>query len=402
MSLFSSGKPRFEQSAEMQLLLACSHSRLSDEQRQHVADMLVSSIDWTALIGMSRIQGVFPLVYKNIRSVNPSAWPESKVRQLKTSYYGYVCNAMLLFKAHLDIIRLLQQHELRAVPYKGPVFAQLIYGDYALRQYSDLDVIVLQKDFVKAHELLLAHRFVLLKKPDEELSHSFKYDLHWSYLHPEKRYVLEVHWDLVKQRRLRHGFHLDAHWQNMRVIELEGFRFRYFDLPHLLLFGCLHAAKHSFECLKWICDISEMIKKLDPQTWDYTFQRAEQYHIRRILQTGLVLANDLLHAPVPREILNSCRSRPVYILEKMAFKTAFNNHKSVSALGHNLRNYIFVMLSRERWRDKVIMEFFLPNERDRKLIDLPPALYFLYFFIRGGRLTKVYFNYLLSLVKGGK
>jgi hypothetical protein len=398
MTIFKQIKPSFDFTPEIRLLLASAHSRLSDSQRQEISSLLNEKIHWEALIRLARHQGIFPLVYKNINSIDSSVWPLSRAKELKLQFYTYVYTSTILFKAHLELIQLLQKESIRAIPYKGPVFTQQFYGDPVYRQYCDLDILVLKDDFLKAHEILLEYGFVLMTKPNEELSHSFKYDVHWSYYHGEKKYRVELHWDLVKQKRLKHAFRLEEHWNNLQEVELNGIKFKNFDCTHLLLFSCMHSAKHAFASLKWICDISEVVKDLESEQWSQIIELSKRYHIYRILQTGLALAFDLLQAAVPHDVIEKCHTRPVYILEKMVFRNIFQRSLQRLVLTDNLMNYLFIIISRERLKDKLIAEFFLPNERDRNVIPLPEALHFLYFFVRIGRLTKVYAKYLYSLL----
>ena len=40
------------------------------------------------------------------------------------------------------IMACLENHSVDAIPYKGPALAQAIYGDVAMRQFSDLDILI--------------------------------------------------------------------------------------------------------------------------------------------------------------------------------------------------------------------------------------------------------------------
>ncbi len=398
MTILKKKKPHFDLTPEIRLLLASAHSRLSENRRQSISSLLNDRIDWKTLVQLAHQQGVFPLVYKNINSIDSSIWPQSGVKDVKLRFYTYIYTSTILLKEHLELIQLLQNESIRAIPYKGPVFTQQFYGDPGWRQYCDLDILVLKDDFLRAHQILLEQGYELMKKPDEELSHSFRYDVHWSYYHRGKKCSVELHWDLVKQKRLKHAFHLEEHWDNLQEVEINGIGFKNFDSSHLLLFSCMHSAKHAFSSLKWICDISEIVKDIEPQQWSHLIGLSKRYHINRILQTGLALAFDLLQAEVPLQVMEKCRTRPVYILEKMAFCNVFSHSSQRLVLSDNLMNYLFIIISRERLKDKLIPEFFLPNERDRKLVPLPRALHFLYFFVRIFRLSQVYLKYLFLLL----
>ena len=74
-------------------------------------------------------------------------------------------HALYLTAELLRILRLLDAHAIRAVPLKGPALAQSLYGDLALREFCDLDVLVQETDLRKARGLLEAQGYHLDLSP---------------------------------------------------------------------------------------------------------------------------------------------------------------------------------------------------------------------------------------------
>jgi hypothetical protein len=57
----------------------------------------------------------------------------------------------LRFTAELiRILNCLESHGIAAIPFKGPTLAESVYGNLALREFSDLDILVRQSDFPRA------------------------------------------------------------------------------------------------------------------------------------------------------------------------------------------------------------------------------------------------------------
>jgi hypothetical protein len=52
------------------------------------------------------------------------------------------------------IMACLENHSVDAIPYKGPALAQAIYGDVAMRQFSDLDILIRVSDYDRADRSL--------------------------------------------------------------------------------------------------------------------------------------------------------------------------------------------------------------------------------------------------------
>src|SRR6202042_525320 len=53
------------------------------------------------------------------------------------------------------ILEIFESRGIQAIPYKGPVLAAQAYGDIALRQFHDLDIVLRQRDLPAAHEVMM-------------------------------------------------------------------------------------------------------------------------------------------------------------------------------------------------------------------------------------------------------
>src|SRR5208282_2899895 len=54
------------------------------------------------------------------------------------------------------LLDLLERHAIPALPFKGPVLASALYGDLAMRESCDLDVLVRSSDLAGAKRAMLA------------------------------------------------------------------------------------------------------------------------------------------------------------------------------------------------------------------------------------------------------
>ena len=55
----------------------------------------------------------------------------------------------------MRVLRLFAEHRVLALPFKGPTLAQFAYGDVALREFGDLDLLLQESDFPRARSLLV-------------------------------------------------------------------------------------------------------------------------------------------------------------------------------------------------------------------------------------------------------
>ena len=161
-------------------------------------------------------------------------------------------------------------------------------------------------------------------------------------------------------------------------------------LETYLLLLSMHAAKHSWVQLKFICDIAEILAVPDLD-WHYVLHEADERGLRRVLGTGLLLAQGLLGAALPTKLARDLKiDRAAKALAAQASTQLF------AAPGERwgLQGGITCQLEiRERFRDrtKILLRYFLhklkPTERDRWFLPMPKFLSAAYYVVRPVRLA---------------
>src|SRR5208282_477844 len=97
--------------------------------------------------------GVLPLAARTLIE-HARGLPAEIERRLRSAYDANLRRS-LWFTAELT--RLMQHFEhqgIRLIPYKGPVLAESLYGDAALRSFSDLDFLISPEDFERAKQAI--------------------------------------------------------------------------------------------------------------------------------------------------------------------------------------------------------------------------------------------------------
>jgi hypothetical protein len=91
-----------------------------------------------------------PLLYWNLHAVCPAAVPATTLDQLKRYFHTITLRNMFLVRELSTLLSMLDAHGIPAIPYKGPVLATSVYGNLALRQFRDLDVLLRAQDAARA------------------------------------------------------------------------------------------------------------------------------------------------------------------------------------------------------------------------------------------------------------
>jgi hypothetical protein len=159
----------------------------------------------------------------------------------------------------------------------------------------------------------------------------------------------------------------------------------------LLMFLCAHGAKHGWERLEWICDVAQLVRQQPDLNWESIVTRARARGCERMVLLGLLLARDLLEAPVPEPLL--ARARADASASALARLVQSRMFTDPTAAEDPWNARVFQLRVLERWRDRVrfiLRLTFTPSLGDWELVRLPAALSFLYYLIRPVRLAVKY------------
>ena len=136
---------------ELDLLLQCTRSAPDPER---VKELVAAGIDWDVLLHLAQWHDVQPLLLRSLKSASWHSVPLSTRLELETFCKDNSINNLFLTAELVRLIGAFVRKGIAVVTFKGPVLAQDLYGDVALRQFCDLDLMVRESDISSA-ELLL-------------------------------------------------------------------------------------------------------------------------------------------------------------------------------------------------------------------------------------------------------
>ena len=371
-------------SGEFELLLTCCSANHEESDGREVAARVEDGVDWTVVFRLAEHHGVLPLLYQSLSGVTAKV-PSSIVDDLRKSY-EHNARRNLKFTAELfRILDSLEVHGITSIPLKGPVLAERVYGELALRFFSDLDILVSPSDVLRAKKVLepLGYTPTLSLTSTEErayLATGYEY----TFDGPAGRNLLELQWNFVP-RFYAVDFDCGQLLARAVSVDLSGRTVRALCPEDLLLSLCVHAAKHAWIRLCWLRDIAGVVQS-QAVDWSTIERRAAELGIRRIVQVSLVLAHRLLGANVPHSIRGTSQDDAVERLcNEATQRLAAGEEYNAESLA-----YFWLMFRlRERVRDKLRFAcrlIFTPSLGEWRLVRLPGSLFSLYRIVRVARL----------------
>jgi hypothetical protein len=371
----STKAPTADTRSEVELLFCCARTHIDSEIAERIRTLLQQDIDWAYLIQTAAQHGIIPLLYQSLNTTCPEAVPKANLAQLRNYFHTNAQRNLFLTKELLKLLTLFESHSIPAIPFKGPVLAVSAYGNLSLRQISDLDILVRERDYHRAKELLLdqGHR-MLYDSGHEAVS------LQAQLWYEEKKVSIDIHYG-IQPKHLQ--LNSEIFLENLQSLSCFGTRIQTFSPETHLLILCVEGQKESWTQLRRLCDVAALISSHPQMNWESLTEQARKLKVKRILDLGLVLANTFLKAPVPASVLSSVKQT---LLIKW-FTTLFckNLFSSPDSQPHRLYVWATVLYPGQLYR--FLLFWLTPNEADQAFLPLPRTLHFLYYLIRPIRLV---------------
>jgi hypothetical protein len=183
---------------------------------------------------------------------------------------------------------------------KGPVLAEIGYGDPGARLYEDLDVVVAATDLSSALTGIEAAggrvadlnwpMMVELMRAEVPmvLPHGMLGDLHWHVL-------------VTPSVRSRFAMSMDELFERRRTVRLGGTDVATLDTVDGILYLCLHGSLSGGDQLVWLKDLDQMIVS-EASDWDELARRAVRYRVGLVAAIQLERARMVLGTPVPESL----------------------------------------------------------------------------------------------------
>jgi hypothetical protein len=239
------------------------------------------NMDWHSLLGLATVNGVLHHVYQAFQEED-IAMPdffEAAVEERSSV-------ARLLAAELEDLLQHLADHKIEVLPLKGPVLAETLYGDAAMRASNDLDLLVHCGDFPRAEALLFDLGFVACSEADT---------YHRRFVRGEVS--VELHFGIAPP--LYFPFDQDGIWSRARRGEFRGKPIRVMAEDDLVLFLCLHGLKHTFSKLIWILDVAQALGTMRHDGYEVLTQHARQQGQEPCLMVCCEVVREMLPQRLP-------------------------------------------------------------------------------------------------------
>jgi hypothetical protein len=357
-------------------------------RERELATIARSITDWDRLLDQAHRHCTLPMLNRHVRGSLLEALPDGIAGQMARQARATAVRNLQLSGELVRLVGVLEDLGVTVIAYKGPVLAMLLYGDVALRQFGDLDMLVAQDDVARAAAALESAGYSATRADALALDGPLPAEGQLMFVSEHPRCAVELHWRVV-QRHLRVAFEFDDLAARSMPIEIGGRSIRTLAPDDLLLVLAVHHTKHRWERLQWVAEVAELVARRDELGLDLdgAFERARLLGVERMVRLGLRLAVDLWDVALPAGLRESlCGDSELSALAREVFRTLDEREGRLSNVADRVG---FQRRARDRSSDRLAMRasrVFEPSLDDRSVVRLPRVLYPLYYLIRPFRL----------------
>ncbi len=367
---------------EFELLLSLARTV---PDRERVETIVTAGVDWRLLLNLATKHRVRPMVYKSLFVTCWDWVPEDVRNDWEDTYRAITGRNRFAIGELLRINSAFRNAGLALVSLKGPAMAEVAYGDSALREFGDLDLLVRVDDFRWAIELLkqLGYRPVWEIDPDlamEFLKLQGEFTLVGSFGGPE----IDLHWR-VATTHTAYSLEADYFWPRFQPLQIDGDELLSFSSQDLPLYLASQGGHDQWSDLRRLCDLAEFLRRHPELDWEQLIRTTIEFHGLRVLLIGLRLAHELLGTEAPDSLARWAQedaALPKLVNQAIEKLTGRRNSDAVS-------QFIFQFQAKERWREKlglVAGRFTDRTDSDGMWALLPKPVWGLYTILRPFRL----------------
>ncbi len=361
---------------ELILVLALCRYKIKADNAFEIKAAIDENSNWPFFIKLLRTHKIVPILYSVIFEFK-DLFPEGVFNQVKKLFENNRRRMLTLTSELIVLNDNLKKEGIPVIWVKGPALAQRLFGDPVIRSSSDLDLLVLEKDFAAADTFFCNHGFepsVEWKKfPASFFRKWMKITKHIRYVHPLRKITLELHWELSTPSRL-FNFSLEKLFANRSIIQIQQH-----EIPVLPDFEnfiqlVIHGSSHEWAALCWLMDISVLTNGNEKEWKEKLEVYKKENNLSDRISDGLLLVSSMI---LNKEVLLNKHQ------QQMVLKWKGPNFRSSPGSFDKLFHYLYIAgFSRKlNFKMECIKNAWLSQD-EVALLPLPGKLFFLHYFIR--------------------
>jgi hypothetical protein len=372
------------QAGAVEFDLLCVAARPSSDLG-HIRELLRRGVDSDTLEKLAAQHGVRPNLVQTLSRLSWELVPAKLRQALEAFQHHHLLRTLSVSNELVRVADGFSSSGIDFATFKGPILGLQLYGDLALREYSDIDIIVPATQLKRAEEVLAAMGY-----RNAQGDWAFRQ----AFLRHQRQYALtrqgfdasiDLHWDFTADP-LPFPLRPSEIWPALASVTLGGRGVPTLAGEELALMLAGHGTKEAWRSLGWVCDFAMLVERMSDLDWSNIHARARRNGSGLSILLASAMAERLLGTPVPPALTAALdRSQRVgRLADDLAAR--LRDHFPADIRRENLED----LLVCDRWNDRLWASLKIamtPTPGDYQALPLPSVLWPLYRVIRPVRLA---------------
>jgi hypothetical protein len=359
----------------------CTRRELSGPGLEQLRTFIVGAPDWERLVRLALGHRVTPQVGVALATHCADIVPEEILSAFQARLDAIAERNRGQLEELLRILSALSAEGIETLVFKGAPLALQAYGDLSLREFRDNDLLVHEVDNEASIAVIRSLGYETPLPERESTRRAFLKNGGQVEMRSTDGFIAEPHW-AFSFYNLALCIDYEAIFARAHALELGGTTIQVLSPEDRLLLQCLHGCKEQWLNLRQVCDVGACLAAEDLD-WDAVRGRAVDWGCDRMLNIGLLLADELLASTLPSSELSRAQQDRTAAKLCREVLDKFEGTQGWTVPEHRFQRFRFLM--RERWRDRWRYSWrtlLRPDNRHLRLIELPRPLFPLYYLIK--------------------
>jgi hypothetical protein len=350
-----------------------------------IRELLRRGVDSDTLEELAVQHGVRPNLVRSLSRLSWELVPTTLRQALEAFQHRHLLRALSVSNELVAVTAGFSSAGIDFATFKGPILALQLYGDLALREYSDIDIIVPATQVKRAEEALAAMGY-RNAQGDWAFRQAFlRHQRQYALTRQDFDAAIDLHWAFTADP-LPFPLRPSEIWPALAWVALGGRNVPTLAGEELALMLAGHGTKEAWRSLGWVCDFALLVERMPDLDWSNIHARARRNGSGLSVLLATAMARKLLGTPVPAALTAAIdRSHRVgRLADDLAARLRAGFPADIRR--ENLEDLLLCDRTTDRlWASlKIAMT---PTPGDYQALPLPPELWPLYRVIRPGRLA---------------
>jgi hypothetical protein len=247
--------------AEYRFLFACCRAAFAGTTL-HYPDEIRPEVFLKIVQHHKLVPHLYPVLKSHCENM-----PDAVLNQFQQLVKYHNLHILKLSGELVQLSKLFAANDIQWLSIKGPALSVQLYGDIAMRQSGDLDILVRKGDLTDAvsilsqagYEMIIPAMNMSNKQGDKYLKRYKHFLLHFLFRHKEKKLLVELHWALSHDWLTPDDI-TSLLWEQLETITMGNGKIPVPNVTNHLIFLYEHGSRHSWYRLAWLWDITDAIK----------------------------------------------------------------------------------------------------------------------------------------------